>query len=76
MATATDSISGTAIDQIGETAGLVWQALHQGGRMSFTKLFKEVEAPRDLVLQAVGWLAREDKIEIDDQTRTKMIALR
>ncbi|RIK76501.1 MAG: hypothetical protein DCC68_19220 [Planctomycetota bacterium] len=76
MATATDSISGTAIDQIGETAGLVWQALHQGGRMSFTKLYKEVEAPRDLVLQAVGWLAREDKIEIDDQARTKMISLR
>lgn len=76
MATVTESTSGAAIEQIGETAGLVWQALHQGGRMSFTKLFKEVEAPRDLVLQAVGWLAREDKIDIDDASRTKTIGLR
>ncbi len=77
MATATEStMSGTAFDQIGETAGLVWQALQQGGRMSFTKLFKEVAAPKDLVLQAIGWLAREDKIDIEEQARGKVISLR
>jgi hypothetical protein len=77
MATATEpTLSGTAVEQIGETAGLIWQALSQGGRMSFTKLFKEIDAPRDLVLQAVGWLAREDKIEIDEQARGKTIGLR
>jgi hypothetical protein len=77
MATATEStVNGTCVEQIGEAAGLVWQTLQQGGRMSFTKLFKEVAAPRDLVLQAIGWLAREDKIEIEELVRGKTISLR
>jgi hypothetical protein len=77
MATVTEStVNGASVEQIGETAGLIWQALSEGGRMSFTKLFKEVPAPRDLVLQGIGWLAREDKIDIEDQSRTKTIALR
>jgi hypothetical protein len=72
MATAMSS----AVEQIGETAGVVWHTLSQGGRMSLTKLQKESGAPRDLVLQAVGWLAREGKIEIDEQARGKVIVLR
>ena len=40
-----------------------------------TQLAKEVDAPRDRVMQAVGWLAREEKIRIDEQTRRKVISL-
>jgi hypothetical protein len=77
MATATNgTLTMGGVEQIGEVAGLVWHALSEGGPMSMTKLLKEVQAPRDLVLQGVGWLAREDKIEIDEQARSKTISLK
>lgn len=62
-------------DQIGLTAGKVWHALSDSGGMSLTKLVKQIEAPRDLVMQAVGWLARENKIQIVEEKRVKTISL-
>lgn len=64
------------VDQIGETAGRVWHCLHESGPMSMAKLLKQVEAPRDLILQAVGWLAREDKIGIEERNRARIIGLK
>jgi hypothetical protein len=63
------------IDQIGETAGIVWQTLNENGPMSITKLVKAVDLPRDSVMQAIGWLAREGKLTIEGD-RTRMISLR
>ena len=51
MATATMS----GIDQIGETAGIVWHMLDENGPMSFNKLVKSMDVPRDVVMQAIGW---------------------
>lgn len=64
------------IEQIGETAGLVWRALSENGPLSMTKLSKAVEAPRDMLMHAIGWLAREDKICFDDKGRTRTVALK
>jgi len=64
------------IEQIGETAGQVWNCLSENGPMSLTKLSKLVDAPRDIVMQSVGWLAREDKIEIEEKSRGRMIWLK
>lgn len=63
------------VDLIGETAGEVWHTLLEHGQLTFTQLAKEVDAPRDRVMQAVGWLAREDKICIDEQPRRRVISL-
>ncbi len=63
------------IEQIGETAGEVWHTLLEHGQLTMTQLAKEVDAPRDRVMQAVGWLAREEKIRIDEQVRRKVISL-
>ncbi len=71
MATATMS----GIDQIGETAGIVWHMLDENGPMSFTKLVKSMDVPRDVVMQAIGWLAREEKVEINEASRGRMIRL-
>ena len=68
------SVSCTA--QIGETAGVVWHTLEKGGPMTLAQLAKKVKAPRDLVMQAVGWLAREGKVEIDESKRTRSVSLR
>ena len=63
------------IDEIGSTAGAVWHKLLEHGQLTITQLSKEVDAPRDRVMQAVGWLAREDKLRIEVQARRKLISL-
>jgi hypothetical protein len=62
--------------QIGETAGVIWHTLKDEGPLSLTKLVKAVEAPRDLIMQAIGWLAREDKIDIEETSRGRVISLK
>ncbi|HEX3656177.1 MAG TPA: winged helix-turn-helix domain-containing protein [Pirellulales bacterium] len=61
--------------QIGEIAGAVWRVLSDQGPLTTAKLIKAVDAPRDLVMQAIGWLAREDKIVIDE-SRNRVVSLR
>ena len=73
MATA-PSISHVAL--IGETAGAVWTILSENGPLSMAKLVKAVGGPRDVVMQALGWLAREDKISIEEDGRSRIVKLR
>ncbi len=69
-----DPLSG--VMQIGEAAGLVWAALAESGTLSTTKLVKITGKPRDTVMQAIGWLAREDKIQLSDDGRSRVVSLR
>ena len=69
MATAQHS----CLEQIGDTAGLVWHQIHENGPQTLTQLSKDIDAPRDVILQAVGWLAREDKVAIDEDGRSKKV---
>jgi hypothetical protein len=64
------------VQQIGETAGAVWHALNENGPVSYAKLVERVGGNRDIVMQAVGWLAREGKIEITETKRGRMVSLR
>jgi len=64
------------VEHIGETAGLVWKILSENGPLSMAKLVKAVGGPRDVVMQALGWLAREDKIQIEEDGRTRKVSLR
>ena len=64
------------IKRIGETAGMVWNFLRSNGDSSLSALEKGVEAPRSMVSMAVGWLAREGKIEVKDEKRAVRIVLR
>ena len=73
MATAS---AASCVAQIGETAGVVWKTLADNGSMSMAKLVKSVGGPRDLVMQAIGWLAREDKLNIEDHRRSRVVSLR
>ncbi len=54
--------SENCVEQIGATAGLVWQTLDSDGPMSLAKLSRSVDAPRDMVMQAIGWLARRQGV--------------
>ena len=73
MATA-EAIS--CIRQIGETAGVVWETLNDQGPMSLPQLAKRIDAQRDVVMQAVGWLAREGKVRIEETGRKRIVSLR
>jgi hypothetical protein len=66
----------SCLHEIGETAGKIWQALNKHGAMSVAKLVERVGGNRDLVLQAVGWLAREDKLDISETKRGRILSLR
>ena len=61
---------------IGETAGEVWDVLDEWGPQSLAKLVKAVGKPRDVIMQAIGWLAREEKICIDEDGRSRIVSLR
>ena len=71
MATVTVS----CVEQIGETAGIVWHVLEDQGPLSMAKLVKAAGQHRDLVMQAVGWLAREDKVIIEENSRGRVVSL-
>jgi winged helix-turn-helix protein DUF2582 len=63
------------VESIGTVAGRVWQYLDAHGSVTLSKLAREIEAPRDLVMQGVGWLAREGKIAFHEGPRSKTISL-
>jgi hypothetical protein len=65
-----------AQDEIGSVAGMVWHTLSERGDQSVAALKKAVDAPGDLVMAAIGWLAREGKLNFDSGNRTLKISLR
>ena len=74
MATAAPPIP--HVENIGETAGIAWSVLSEDGPMSVAKLVQAVGSPRDIVMQALGWLAREGKIWIEEEGRSRIVSLR
>ena len=65
-----------SIEQIGETAGEVWHLLaDEREPISLAQLAKRIDQPRDVVMQAIGWLAREDKLIIEENGRTRYVSL-
>jgi Winged helix-turn-helix domain (DUF2582) len=50
---------------IGEAAGILWQILLDDGPSRFSNLMDEVNVPESVFFMAVGWLAREGKIEFE-----------
>ena len=53
------TIEATYVQKIGETAGQIWHHLEFVGPQKISQIVKEIDAPRDLIMQALGWLARE-----------------
>ena len=54
------------IELIGTNAGKVWNALHEGGKMSLKALKKatKIKAEKDMYA-AMGWLAKEGKLSFE-----------
>ena len=62
--------------RVGETAGKIWNLLNDEGPQTFTQLKKKLNGSGELVSFAVGWLAREDKVDITQEKKLVKVALK
>ena len=51
-------------EQIGFSAGMIYEYLNNNGESSFSKMKKELDLKGNFADLGLGWLAREDKVEI------------
>ena len=65
----------TSIGVIGSTAGVVWRFLNANGPATLYAIEKGVVAPKALVPMAIGWLAREGKLKVEQEGRTVRYAV-
>ena len=57
------------INNIGNNAGVIWNVLNANGKMTETKLKKESGLGSAEFYTALGWLAREGKLNVVVETR-------
>ena len=57
------------INNIGNNAGLIWNALNTNGKMTETKLKKETALGSAEFYTALVWLAREGKLNVVVETK-------
>jgi hypothetical protein len=62
--------------QVGETAGKVWHALSSAGPQTLAQLKKKVNGSGELLSFGLGWLAREDKVEIVPEKKSFRVRLK
>jgi len=63
-------------EAIGEAAGKIWKILKAQEEMSISQLPKILGEKTLIVHQALGWLAREDKIEYRTKGNKTLVSLR
>ena len=61
---------------VGETAGKIYQALSSGGPQTVSQLKKKLDGSGELLNFALGWLAREDKIEMVQEKKNIHVQLK
>ena len=62
-------------EKIIETAGKTWKLLGQCGETSVSQLPQLINEQDSIVFQALGWLAREDKISYTSKNRKTFVSL-
>ncbi len=63
-------------NQVGETAGKVWHVLNDQGPQTVVQLKKKLDGDSELLTFAIGWLAREDKVEITPEKKSIRVQLK
>ena len=63
-------------DSIGIAAGKIWEYLSNNEASSVSKVTKETGLSRNEVQRAIGWLAKEDKLNIETEGRTELLSLK
>lgn len=63
------------VSEIGDVAGAVWRFLKDHGEATLSALERGVDAPRAQVHMAIGWLAREGKVNTRPEGRSTVFGL-
>ena len=62
-------------DKIGEIAGKIWTILGERQDVNISRLPNLLKEKEEIVYQALGWLAREDKINYHTKERKTFVSL-
>lgn len=64
-------------EKVGELAGRIWVALNENGKLTGKELKKyiKVRADKELYL-GLGWLLREDKIDVTESDKEILVVLK
>ena len=61
--------------EIGKAAGEIWRYLEKHGPIPIDKIQKDLKnMPKELFHQSLGWLARENKIDINMAVKPAMLS--
>jgi hypothetical protein len=63
-------------EEVGLTAGKIWEYLQEAGPVSISRVVREVKGGRQLVLMSLGWLAREGKLVFQEDGRRRLVGLK
>lgn len=63
------------IEKIGTNAGKVWTQLDQAGRQNVKEVKKTTKLTDKDLYAAIGWLAREGKIVLEEEEKELYISL-
>ena len=69
-------MDGISVDAIGTAAGRVWHYLHRHGRSRLAAVRRDVDMPEPVVYMAIGWLAREGKLDVERESRFFYVSLK
>jgi|YelNatPaOPRAMG01_1025707.scaffolds.fasta_scaffold475715_2 hypothetical protein len=62
--------------EIGFTAGDIYNLLKKDGPKTIKEIVNEIKADQTISVMAIGWLAREDKIEFYQEGKKRLIKLK
>ena len=61
--------------EVGETAGKVWDLLNRDGPQTLAQTRKKLGVASEVLNFAIGWLAREDKVDVSREKKDIRIQL-
>lgn len=64
------------LDQIGTSAGEIYNYLNNNGTTTFSKMKKDLDLKGNFADLGLGWLAREDKVNISKKGTSVSISLK
>ena len=62
-------------EKVIQTAGKIWRTLGEKSETSITQLPKMLKEEDEVVYQALGWLAREDKVNYITRNKQTFVSL-
>ncbi len=64
------------IEKIGMNAGKVWTVLDEAGRQNVKEVKKTTKLTEKDLYAAMGWLAREGKLNLEEEGKEIFVSLR